>query len=376
MKRLTVNFAEQFDVGGPFLERAPLPALHQLADLFDDVRIRQRGDVPGVHTVGNGRQHPAHNLAGARLRHVWNDVNSLRPGDFADHCLDRRNHLVDDQLVRYSARLDGNIEFRNASFDFVDDGNDGRLRHFGHGEAGRFNLFGAEAVAGNVDYVVHAPKNAEVAVAGKQSAVAGEVRPVAPILARRILAILRVVLLHEAVGIAPDSLHDARPGVAYADVSRRVIAGFDFLAVLVPDDGVNAEGGRARASGLHGVESGLGGAEKPAGFGLPPGVHNYGFALAANIVIPAPDFRLDGFAHGRHVLEVVVILGRFIRTRLAKHANGSRRGMEDVDVEALCDAPGAAGIRELRNTFVEDAGCRESKRPVDDVGMTGDPADV
>ena len=50
--------------------------------------------------------------------------------------------------------------------------------------------------------------------------------------------------------------------------------------------------------------------------------------------------------------------------------------MEDVHIEALGDAPWAASIRELRHTFIEDAGSGERKRAVDDIGMAGDPADV
>ena len=44
-------FAEPFDVLGPFLKfHGPL-ALHLLADLFDDFRVRQRGDVAGIHAI-------------------------------------------------------------------------------------------------------------------------------------------------------------------------------------------------------------------------------------------------------------------------------------------------------------------------------------
>ncbi len=50
--------------------------------------------------------------------------------------------------------------------------------------------------------------------------------------------------------------------------------------------------------------------------------------------------------------------------------------MENVDVEAFGDAPGAAGVGELRNALVENAGGGERERAVDDVGMAGDPADV
>jgi len=82
-------FAEQFNVGGPFLHRRPRPALYLLANLLDDIGIRQRRDVARVHVIGNRRQHASHDLAAARLRHVGHDVNRFRPRDFADHRLDR-----------------------------------------------------------------------------------------------------------------------------------------------------------------------------------------------------------------------------------------------------------------------------------------------
>ena len=50
--------------------------------------------------------------------------------------------------------------------------------------------------------------------------------------------------------------------------------------------------------------------------------------------------------------------------------------MENVDVEAFGDAPGTAGVGELRDAFVEDTRGGERHRAVNDVGVPGDPADV
>ena len=76
------------------------------------------------------------------------------------------------------------------------------------------------------------------------------------------------------------------------------------------------------------------------------------------------------------MLEVVVVFLGLVRAGLAKHTNGGGRSVEDVDVEAFGDAPGASRVRELGNAFVEDACCSERQRTVDDVGVAGDPADV
>jgi hypothetical protein len=69
------------------------------------------------------------------------------------------------------------------------------------------------------------------------------------------------------------------------------------------------------------------------------------FALADLLVVPFPDFGLDGLAHGGHVFEMVVVFGRFIRADLAQGANGRGRRVEDIDIQVLGDAPGASGIR-------------------------------
>src|SRR5260370_11860686 len=121
---------------------------------------------------------------------------------------------------------------------------------------------------------------------------------------------------------------------------------------------------------------GGGGEENPASLGLPPGVDDYRFALANDLVIPAPDIRLDGLAGGGHVLEVVVVFLRPFGAGFAQHANGGGRSVEDVDVETLRDAPRATGVGKLRDAFVKNGGGRESQRAVNDVGVTGDPADV
>ena len=78
-----------------------------------------------------------------------------------------------------------------------------------------------------------------------------------------------------------------------------------------------------------------------------------GLALADLLVVPLPDFRLDGFAHRGHVFEVVVVLGRFVGTDLAQGANGRRGGVKDIDVQVLGDAPGPPGIRIGGHPFVD-----------------------
>src|SRR5213082_2456605 len=91
----------------------------------------------------------------------------------------------------------------------------------------------------DVDDVVDAAEDAEVAVFALHGPVAGEVRPVLPVLRLRILVVLRVVSLDEAIGILPDRLHDSRPRIADADVTR-LRSRRDFLSFLVVDDRMDA----------------------------------------------------------------------------------------------------------------------------------------
>src|SRR5207249_484556 len=140
-----------------------------------------------------------------------------------------------------------------------------------------------------VDDVVDAAEDAVIAVGGFDRPVAGEIRPVAPILAVPVLAIARVVLRDEAVGVAPDRLEDARPRVLDADVAGLACAFGDLVAVLVVDHRMDAGDRRPGAARLHRPHAGDRAAQKAAGFGLPPGVDDDRLALADDVVVPAPD---------------------------------------------------------------------------------------
>src|SRR5258705_12010967 len=112
-------------------------------------------------------------------------------------------------------------------------------------------------MAGHIDDVVDAAKNAVIAVRGKHGAIRSVIWPILPIFALRILVVLFVVLTHEALRIAPDGLHDSGPGIANANIPGGARASGHFLTFFIPDDGVNAERGRPCAARLHGVERGL-----------------------------------------------------------------------------------------------------------------------
>src|SRR5699024_2529137 len=146
--------------------------------------------------------------------------------------------------------------------------------------------------------------------------------PVTPVRAVLILAKRREIGSDKAVVISPDGLHEAGPGVADAHMARAFTRA-DFIAVVVIYHRVDARQGGTGATGLHGVHPGYRTAQKATIFSLPPGTNDDGFALADDLVVPTPCFRLDGLANRRHVLEVVIVLCRFIRADAAQRAYGS-----------------------------------------------------
>src|SRR6202790_5725143 len=186
MRGESALFAEEFDVGGGFVEGFDFAALDDLADLFDDVRIGEGGDVAGIHVIGNSGQDTAHDFSGAGFGHVRNDVDALGASDFADHGLDGVHEFFGDRFVGHNAGLQGNINFRDAALHFIDYGYDGGFGDFMHGEAGGFQLLGAEAMAGDVDDVIDPAEVSGIAVKGKHGAVSRVVRPIVPIFTQRI----------------------------------------------------------------------------------------------------------------------------------------------------------------------------------------------
>src|SRR5579859_1579446 len=230
--------------------------------------------------------------------------------------------------------------------------------------------------SGDVDDVVDAAENPEVAVLGEQGAVTGEVRPVVEVLALGVLVVLLEVGADELVRVAPDGLEDPGPRVLDADVARLAASLWNLVAVLVEDHREDTQHAGSGAAGLHLVERRQRRAEKSSVLGLPPRVDDHGLVLAHRVVVPAPHFGLDRLADRGHVLEVVVVLARLVRAELAQHADGRRGRVEDVHAQTLGDPPRPARVGIRGYALVHHAGRPQGERPIDDVRVTGDPADV
>src|SRR5260370_35263257 len=59
-----------------------------------------------------------------------------------------------------------------------------------------------------------------------------------------------------------------------------------------------------------------------------------------------------------------------------ERADGGRRGVENVDAVLLDDPPKAVRLRPIRRAFVHERGRTVRERTVNDIAVSGDPADV
>ena len=129
--------------------------------------------------------------------------------------------------------------------------------------------------------------------------------------------------------------------------------------------------------GLVGDGAGQGRDHDHAGFGLPPGIDDGAAVAADDLVVPHPGFGIDRLADGAEQAQArQVVLLRPLVAPLDEGADGGGRGVEDVDLVSLDDAPEAVGLGEVGRAFVHQAGRAVLQRAVDDVAVAGDPADI
>src|SRR5439155_8154206 len=88
--------------------------------------------------------------------------------------------------------------------------------------------------------------------------------------------------------------------------------------------------------------------------------------------------RLADGAEQAQARQVVVLgsrLGRYTR-RPDQRSDRGRRRVEDVDLMLLDGLPEATGVGVSRDTFEDDRRRADRKRPIVDVRVPGDPADI
>src|SRR5688572_25779787 len=147
------------------------------------------------------------------------------------------------------------------------------------------DLHGPETVARDIEHVVDAAHDPEIAVLVAMCRIAGHVEAILKSLP---------VGLEITLVVTPDGAQHEGPGFADYQVSTTVL---HFVATRIDDGGIDT-GQRLRA----GSRLGLGGAgqwrnQDAAGLGLPPGVDDGAAAAPDVLVVPHPGLGVDGLTH-------------------------------------------------------------------------------
>ena len=220
------------------------------------------------------------------------------------------------------------------AFEIVGAADDGGFGDLGMGDQGGLDFHGAEAVAADVDDVVDAAHEPEVAVGVLARAVAGEVAA----------GDIGPIGLLVALGVAVDGAGHGGPGLA--DDEQAAAAGGDGFAFFGDDFRLDAEEGARGRAGLGGDCAGDGRDHDGAGLGLPPGVDDGAAVVADLLAIPHPGFRIDGLADGAEQAErVELVLFDVLVAPLDEGADGGGRGVEDGDLVVVDDLPEAGEVR-------------------------------
>ena len=114
-----------------------------------------------------------------------------------------------------------------------------------------------------------------------------------------------------------------------------------------------------------------------AGLGLPPRVDDRAALAADHLVVPEPGLRVDRLAdRPQQPQRAEVVLPRMLGPPLHARADRGRRGVEERHAVALDQLPPDVLVRVVRRALVHDRRGAVGQRPVDDVRVPGDPADV
>ena len=117
--------------------------------------------------------------------------------------------------------------------------------------------------------------------------------------------------------------------------------------------------------------------EDAARLGLPPGIDDRAAPVADDVVVPEPDFRIDGLAHRSQQAQALAAARLHRPFALARDGpDGSGRGVEDRHLVLVDDVPEAPPVRVLGDALEHQAGRAVGQRAVDDVAVARHPAAV
>ena len=251
------------------------------------------------------------------------------------------------------------------ALDFVGHSHHGGLRHRRMSHQGRLHFRRAQPVAGNVDHVVHPAGEPVVAVLVAAGAVSGEI----------VAGILGEVGVEKPLRVALDAAHQPWPGKLDAQVALG--RALQPVAGVVHDQRADSRKGPRGRARFEGGASGQGGDEDAAGFRLPPGIHDRQLALPHDPVIPEPRFRVDGLPHRSQQAQggAFPLLDGGVAL---PHQGAERRGggVEDFHLVLVHHVPEPPGVGIVGHALEHQAGGAVGEGAVDDVAVSGDPADV
>ena len=182
-------------------------------------------------------------------------------------------------------------------------------------------------------------------------------------------------MLHKPLRIAVNAAQHRRPGPLNGQIAAAARA--DRIARLIQNRGVNAGKGLRGRAGLEGSYPRQGANQDGAGFGLPPGIHDRAAAAADMLPVPDPRLRVNRLAHrtqqaqGGHI----VALGIFLAPA-HKGADGRGRGVKDGAAILGDDGPEPIPVGIIRRTLVHHRSGPVRQRPIDNVAVAGDPANI
>src|SRR5471032_487087 len=350
--------------------------LRRFFQLLQDRRVFQgRHILRNRLALGQHAQQTAHDFAGAGFGEV------VAEADFLGFC-DRADFLADPV-----AQLQGQLlRFLTGGAGLLQDykGADRLTRRivraadnccFGHqrvGHQGRFDFHRSHAVAGNVQHVIDAARDREVAgVLVADGAVAGQVH-----LATQFF--LEVAGL-ETVRVVPDGAYHRWPR-AFHD-QNAALAVRHVMACFVDDGGHDAGQWQGAGTGHHRRGAWQWGDHVAARFRLPEGVDNRALLAADVFVVPHPCFRIDRLAHRTQQAQAaqIIVLRMHFRVHvgcLDQRTDGGWRRVEDADLMLFDGFPETARVRVGRDAFEYHLRGAHGHRAISDVAVARHPADV
>jgi hypothetical protein len=263
-------------------QRSATLAFFGFAELGDDGEVFEGGDVALDFAVGGQfAEEAAHDLAAAGFGKSFGEADVVGTGEGAD--------FLGDPLAQFVFQFAGGLvaglkryEGRDGlAFEIVGATYDCGFSDFGVCDEGRFDFHGTETVSADIDDIIDAPHQPEIAIGIHARTVAGEVAA----------GYVGPVGLLEALGIAVDGASHGRP--RFPDDEKASATGGDGMEVAVligprNDFRLNTEEGARGGARLGGNGARNGRNHDGPGLSLPPGIDDGAAIVADLFAVPHP----------------------------------------------------------------------------------------